>query len=267
MIFVLFLTFPNSYQGPPGCVPWGIVNTYLNDYLAVNRGMTVERATFIVLIFGIGNLLGMLAGGHGGAVLYQQDKRYPALFAGLMAMVGCVPFWILLNNVSSSTSAGVGGTVSLLAGICVGVTGPIIKATLQNVTLPRTRGQAFALFNTFDDFGRGLGPVFVATLITDLGGRTAAFNVGVLGWIVCGFVNFFIFFTVERDENTVQVLLAQGLPSARVSGSVLEEDIRASISKTNLGAASFPSHGRSGSDLPVLSPQHANRIIQQTTSS
>jgi hypothetical protein len=29
-------------QGAPGCVPWGVINTYLNDYLAQNRGMTVE---------------------------------------------------------------------------------------------------------------------------------------------------------------------------------------------------------------------------------
>lgn len=29
-------------QGAPGCLPWGIVNTYLNDFLSENRGMTVE---------------------------------------------------------------------------------------------------------------------------------------------------------------------------------------------------------------------------------
>ena len=29
-------------QGAPGCVPWGIVNTYLNDYLSENRNMSVE---------------------------------------------------------------------------------------------------------------------------------------------------------------------------------------------------------------------------------
>lgn len=29
-------------QGAPGCVPWGIVNTYLNDFLAADRGMSVE---------------------------------------------------------------------------------------------------------------------------------------------------------------------------------------------------------------------------------
>jgi outer membrane murein-binding lipoprotein Lpp len=35
----VLLTF---LQGAPGCLPWGIVNSYLNDFLAEDRGMTVE---------------------------------------------------------------------------------------------------------------------------------------------------------------------------------------------------------------------------------
>ena len=35
----VILTF---LQGAPGCVPWGIVNSFLNDFLAEDRGMTVE---------------------------------------------------------------------------------------------------------------------------------------------------------------------------------------------------------------------------------
>ena len=29
-------------QGIPGCVPWGIVNVYLSDYLSNDQGMTIE---------------------------------------------------------------------------------------------------------------------------------------------------------------------------------------------------------------------------------
>jgi MFS family permease len=29
-------------QGAPGCIPWGIVNAFLNDFLSQDRGMTVE---------------------------------------------------------------------------------------------------------------------------------------------------------------------------------------------------------------------------------
>lgn len=30
------------FQGAPGCIPWGIINTYLNDYMSSDRGMSVE---------------------------------------------------------------------------------------------------------------------------------------------------------------------------------------------------------------------------------
>lgn len=64
-------------QGAPGCVPWGIVNMYLNDFLSEDRGMTVEYATFTVLLFGFGNFLGITLGGGGATYLYRIDKRYP----------------------------------------------------------------------------------------------------------------------------------------------------------------------------------------------
>jgi predicted MFS family arabinose efflux permease len=199
------------FQGAPGCVPWGIVNTYLNDFLAVDRNMSVQFATAVLLIFGVGNFFGMLIGGHGGAYLYRIDKRYPALFAGLSALSSCFPFWILLNGINSNTSIWITGLVSIFTGVFSGITGPIIKATLQNVTLPNTRGQAFALFNTFDDLGRGLGPVFVANMIVRLGGRTQAFNFGVLGWLICGLANLCVFFTVNSDELHVQSTITSNI--------------------------------------------------------
>jgi sugar phosphate permease len=150
-------------------------------------------------------------GGAGGSFLYRRDKRYPAILAGSMAILACFPFWILLNHVNASSSFATIGAVSVSAGLASGVTGPIIKATLQNVTLPQSRGQAFALFNTFDDFGRGLGPVFVSVLISSVGGRTPAFNIGVIGWMVCGVFNLIIYFTVECDERNVQTTLASSL--------------------------------------------------------
>jgi hypothetical protein len=40
-------------QGAPGCIPWGIVNTYLNDYLSEDRGMTVQVGDVITSHYGI----------------------------------------------------------------------------------------------------------------------------------------------------------------------------------------------------------------------
>lgn len=197
-------------QGAPGCIPWGIINVFLNDYLSEDRGFSVQVATTIIMFFSGGYALGLVVGGAGGKALYKLDIRLPALLAGVTAIIGCFPLWFLINGVDSSTPFYIVALSAIITGIGSAPTGPIIKATLTNVTLPRTRGQAFALFNLFDDFGKGLGPFFVSLLIIKFG-RTKAFNIGVLGWIFCGIANLAIFFTVSHDEQVVQTTLATQL--------------------------------------------------------
>lgn len=200
-------------QGAPGCVPWGIINAFLNDYLSEDRGFTVEMATTTLMCFSLGYGLGLVIGGMGGRYLYQIDDRLPTLLAGSTAIIACFPLWFLLNNVDASTPYFISVASAMVAGIGSAPTGPIIKATLTNVTLPRHRGQAFALFNVFDDFGKGLGPFFVSRLIVKYGGRLPAFNIGVFGWVFCGVANLAIFFTVARDERMIQATIAAELNS------------------------------------------------------
>ena len=64
-----------------------------------------------------------------------------------------------------------------------------------------------------DDFGRGLGPAFVAILIEKMGGRRQAFNIGISGWIFCGILNGLLFFTVEHDEEKVRLGIEQLISS------------------------------------------------------
>jgi MFS family permease len=202
-------------QGAPGCIPWGILNVYLNDYLSEDRGFSIEMATTTLMCFGIGNALGLIFGGSYGTYLYKIDRRYPALLAGSFALFGCIPFWILMNKVDYSTPYWLVATIAILGGFGSGPTGPIIKATVANVSLPRQRGQAFALFALTDDFGKGLGPYFVSILIVQMGGRLKAFNLGILGWVICGISNLLIFFTVQEDEERVQAEVASELESTR----------------------------------------------------
>jgi MFS family permease len=200
-------------QGAPGCIPWGIINVFLNDYLSEDRGFSVETATTTLMLFSLGFAFGLVVGGMGGRRLYQMDVRLPALLAGCTAIMGCFPLWYLLNHIDSSTPYAVTALSALVAGFGSAPTGPIIKATLTNVTLPRQRGQAFALFNLFDDFGKGLGPFFVSLLIIKFEGRLPAFNWGVFGWILCGVFNLAIFFTVASDERAVQIALTAQMHS------------------------------------------------------
>ena len=173
----------------------------------------------------------------GCSYLYEHfGPKYPAVLSSTSAIAGCFPLWALVNyNFDSSATDDLSdgdelndgnpiyffilGLIAILAGILSGVTGPIVKSTLQNVTMPSMRGQAFALLNTFDDFGRGLGPAFVAGLIEKMGGRRKAFNVGICGWIFCGFLNGMLFCTVEADEEKVRLGVEEQMLAAENSKS------------------------------------------------
>ena len=187
----------------------GIINTYLNDYLSSDIGLSVGGATLVILVFGAGNFFGTLIGGIGSSYIYEKyGRRYPAILSAGAAIASCFPFWGMINyNFDPFERKGiiVLGSISMLAGILSGITGPIVKSTLQNVTMPQMRGAAFALHTTFDDLGRGLGPAFVAWMIVKLGGRRRAFNVGAGSWMVCGLLNGFLFCTVEADEDRVRL--------------------------------------------------------------
>lgn len=167
----------------------------------------------------------MLLGGAGGSYLYSLDRRYPSLLAGGMAVLSSFCFLVLLDGIDNKSSLLWIIAVAICTGLTSGTTGPIVKATLQNVTHPQARGQAFALLNTFDDFGRGLGPVFVAALIESMGGnRTRAFTAGAFGWMLCGLLNVGMFWTVEKDQDIIQQrILFENRLGSRMSSRCMDQ--------------------------------------------
>lgn len=38
---------PPTQQGLFGCLPWGMILTYLNDYLSQNKGLRIQTATLV----------------------------------------------------------------------------------------------------------------------------------------------------------------------------------------------------------------------------
>jgi hypothetical protein len=54
------------------------------------------------------------------------------------------------------------------------------------------------------DIGRGLGPLWVALLITGTGGRIPGFNLSIGGWFVCCVILFVMSFTVNGDFRKLE---------------------------------------------------------------
>ncbi len=183
-------------QGAPGCIPWGIVNTYLNDYFSQDCKFTVPVATVLVMIFGVGNFLGMLAC----TVITDlvTNLRKLAFLGGFFAVMACVPLYFVLIPSQIFWEKALACSI---CGVLSAMTGPIVKSTIQNVTSIKTRGQAFGMLNIWDDIGRGLGPYVVANLISLCNNQrsTAFLYGGLLGWFICGILNMSMYLTLSES--------------------------------------------------------------------
>jgi hypothetical protein len=47
------------------------MQTYINDYLHTQKGLSIELATTVIMLFGVGCAIGVIAGGAAGQALYN----------------------------------------------------------------------------------------------------------------------------------------------------------------------------------------------------
>jgi MFS family permease len=116
-------------QGLPGCLPWGMIYVFLNDYFSSNIGMSVEQSTGALFLFGIGGLFGQLLGGWLGRTLYLIDKRYQVAMIATSTALSTIPLIYLLNEKSTATPSFY--SLCAFAGLLACITGPNIRSILQ----------------------------------------------------------------------------------------------------------------------------------------
>ncbi|KAL7535058.1 hypothetical protein ACHAXR_006239 [Thalassiosira sp. AJA248-18] len=189
-------------QAAPGALPFGFCATFLNDYLQEQRGMSKENATLVLATFGAGNAIGVVIAGFLGHIAYKRDVRGPPFIMGISLILGCIPFYFLINTVDEHASL-------------VVIPVPLERSILTNVCLPNLRGRANALVCIVDDLGKGLGPALVSLLITTFD-RQTAFNISLIGWIIGGFLSLAITIFVAKDEESVQEQIREKLANADV---------------------------------------------------
>ncbi|GLC48102.1 hypothetical protein PLESTB_000715300 [Pleodorina starrii] len=235
-------------QGLPGSLPWGMVLTYFNDFLAQQKGFTVQAATGVLLFFGGGGALGVIGGGAGGQWLYNKRKEYQALLAGGCVLLGIAPLYVLINADLQRLGLGATCFLAALGGAVASVAGPNLRSVMLNVNEPETRGVALALQSMTDDLGKGLGPVLVAGLIHALG-REGAFNVATAGWIPCGLMLSALACCMRRDEAAMQTRLARSNEALQAQAAE-----RASAAAAAAGGDGDGGGGEGGGITVVLPP-------------
>ncbi|AKT40756.1 MFS transporter [Chondromyces crocatus] len=176
-------------QGLPGCVPWGMLFTFWNDYFAQDKGLGVGPATLLVMVVGGAVIGGSLLGGLLGNHVYRRRPNALPVLCGVAAIVGVLPALALINTPAHTGDGapGMGALMGLGAvmGLVISIPSANIRAMLVNVNPPAARGSVFGLFNLADDLGKGLGPFLIGPLVAVLG-RTGAFNVAASLWVLCG---------------------------------------------------------------------------------
>ena len=199
-------------QGIPGTVPWGFIFVYLVDFLEHTRGLPVEAATLLSLIFGVCSIFGGLVGGFLGRAVYQRNRALLPIFGAATIFFGSIPTFLLVNfdttGVAQSTSLAILATACVIGGLTVSIAGVNIRAILINTNLPENRGSVFAVFNLADKLGMGFGPFLVGLLLLT-GSRILAYNLAVGFWIPCAILWLLMARTMVQDEDRVNETLQQ----------------------------------------------------------
>ena len=118
-------------QGIPGCLPWGMIIVFLNDYFSSEGGLSVEAATGLMTLFSIGGGVGQVVGGVVGQHLSDRDPRLQCLLMSSSTLLGMLPLLHLVRFIHSDPNNHYHW--AFLAGVLVTMTGPNVRAILQVV--------------------------------------------------------------------------------------------------------------------------------------
>jgi predicted MFS family arabinose efflux permease len=141
-------------------VPWGIIFTFLNDYLSQEQGLSVPVSTFLVLWFGIGSALGSICGGLIGSWCMRRNRTLLPLFMAVSTLIGIFPFLGLLDlNLTGPTFFAI--FLGLSSGCIGNLPSANVRPCILNVNPPETRGAAMTANNLMVNVARGAGPSLI----------------------------------------------------------------------------------------------------------
>lgn len=180
----LFANRTNLYlflQGIVGTIPWGSF-FFINKYLNENKGLSVEAATLVYIVFGLGMVAGNIFGGQLGNAVYKRDPRLVPVFCGLTTLLGAgAVVYVLLWAPSDLIIL---SALGFVAACLASLTGPNTRTMLLDVNAPEHRGAIFSIFNLTDSLGTGFGR-FVAGSISGLVGLSASLAICSGMWVFC----------------------------------------------------------------------------------
>ena len=236
-------------QSVPSCVPWGVLNTFITDYVAQNRGMGIVGATNAILIYAAGGLIGTLGGAALTQRLFNRAPRLVGIVVAVSTAAGIGPMLYVVRGAYSLGHFGPLGGAAFGAGILTCVAAPTLRGAILCVNSPETRGSAFAILIFLDSMGRGLGPLGAASLSARQG-RMQAFTSAICLWAISAGFQFMLTFTLSRDVATMEA----GLRVAKLRGATQafengHDEVAPAGAEDEEQAAGMPRRGESTVEL------------------
>ena len=183
-------------QGLFSSIPWGIVFTFLNDYLSQEQGLSVPASTFLVLLFGIGAAIGSITGGLVGGMCMRVNRSLLPLFCSAATLIGTFPFLGLLDLKLDGIHIVYTVLLALSSGLIANMPSVNIRPCILNVNPPETRGAAMTANNLMINVARGAGPSLITLSQKFFGvSRQYSFNI-----------------TVSKDRSNILCIVVVLLP-------------------------------------------------------
>lgn len=191
-------------------IPWGVIFTFLNDYLSQEQSMSVPDATMLVLWFGIGCALGGILGGYLGQLTMNMDRSYLPLFMAASTFLGMFPFLALLNG-PFHTAGILPCFYALLGGCIANLPSVNMRPCIINVNAPEVRGASLNASNIAINLARGAGPSCITIMGAIWGvSRQFSFNVTIiLFWTISAAMLGFLAKTLPHDQDAMETELAR----------------------------------------------------------
>jgi len=218
-------------QGFFTSIPWGVIYTFLNDYLSQEKGLSVPAATILVLWFGLGAASGGIAGGYLGMKAMKMNRSMLPILMAVSTFLGIFPFLGLLDFEFHSATL-LGAVLGYSGGFIANLPSVNVRPCLINVNPPETRGAAMTAANLIISVARGLGPLLITLSQAMFGmSRQYSFNmVLIVFWSITTILLLFLAKTFPSDQDAMDAELARYAESMinRVNQAD-EEDVTKSL--------------------------------------
>ena len=194
-------------QGLPGSMPWGVYTIYLHNILCVERKFSIDLASTLILVFGVGAALGSAVAGIICSFLCSFNKSLLPVAVSVCYFLSLPLIASLFRLTTDSFTVILHSIVLFFLGLLLSIPGPCIRMMLLNVNRPQCRSTVIAVSEVFNNIGRILGPI-VFIYLTGFENRIDSLIMTTEYFYIAGIICFVLFYTYADDEQAVLEYIA-----------------------------------------------------------